>query len=68
MAALAARPDRSRDLRILSGAIPGINRLAPDELQPTARVTGLFMQPACALDARAGFGTCPSRSPVSSTI
>lgn len=45
MAALAARPDRSRDLRILSSAIPGINRMAPDDLHPSAQVTGLFMQP-----------------------
>ena len=45
MTALAARPERSRGLRILSSAVPGINRMALDELDPSAAVTGLFMQP-----------------------
>lgn len=45
LAALAARPERTRGLRILSSAVPGINRLAMDEFDPTAEVTGLFMQP-----------------------
>ena len=45
MTALAARPERSRGLRILSSAVPGINRMALDELDPSAEVTGLFMQP-----------------------
>ncbi|MGI4800856.1 MAG: acetyl-CoA hydrolase/transferase family protein [Janthinobacterium lividum] len=45
LAALAARPACSRGLRILSSAVPGINRLAVDELDPDTEVTGLFMQP-----------------------
>lgn len=45
LTALAARPECSRGLRILSSAVPGINRMAPDELDPSATVTGLFMQP-----------------------
>ncbi len=45
LAALADRPDRTRDLRVLSSAVPGINRLPVDALGPGAAVTGLFMQP-----------------------
>ncbi|MGI4951256.1 MAG: hypothetical protein ACRYGM_05580, partial [Janthinobacterium lividum] len=45
LAALAARPERSRGLRIMSTAVPGINTLPMDALDPTAEVTGLFMAP-----------------------
>lgn len=54
LAALAARPERSRGLRILSSAVPGINRMALDELDPTAEVTGLFMQPGLRRAQREG--------------
>ena len=42
----AADPERTRDARILTSLLPGINTLAMDGLHPTATVTGLFMQPA----------------------
>ena len=42
----AADPERTRDARILTSLVPGINTLAMDGLHPTATVTGLFMQPA----------------------
>lgn len=42
---LAARPECSRGLRILSTAVPGINRSSPDDLDPSVVTTGLFMQP-----------------------
>ena len=45
LAALAAQPERSRGLRILSSAVPGINRLPMEDLDRSAEVTGLFMQP-----------------------
>lgn len=45
LAALATRPECSRGLRILSSAVPGINRPALDDLDPSAVMTGLFMQP-----------------------
>ena len=54
LAALAARPERSRGLRILSSAVPGINRLELDELDPSATVTGLFMQPGLRRAQREG--------------
>jgi len=43
--ALAERPERARDLRILTSVVPGINRVALDELDPSVEMTGLFMQP-----------------------
>lgn len=43
--ALAERPERTRDLRILSSAVPGINRSSFEGLHPSAEVSGLFMQP-----------------------
>lgn len=53
MAALAAKPERSRGLRILSTAVPGINASLADELQ-SWEVTGLFMQPSLAEPQRDG--------------
>lgn len=44
--ALAARPEATRGLDITTSAVPGINPLPLDALDATARVTGLFMQPA----------------------
>jgi acyl-CoA hydrolase len=35
----------TQDLRILTSFVPGINALDLDQLDPSARVTGLFMQP-----------------------
>jgi acyl-CoA hydrolase len=46
LAALAIRPERTRALRVLSSAVPGINQIPMDALDPSAEVTGLFMQPA----------------------
>lgn len=54
MTALAARPERSRGLRILSSAVPGINRLVLDELDRSTEVTGLFMQPGLRAAQRDG--------------
>ena len=45
IAALAARPERTRELHILSSAVPGINQAPVDALGPGGAVTGLFMQP-----------------------
>lgn len=42
----AANPERTRDARILTSLVPGINRLVMNALHPTATVTGLFMQPS----------------------
>jgi acyl-CoA hydrolase len=43
---LAGDPGRSTGLDLVTSLVPGINRLAIDRLHPTARVTGLFAQPA----------------------
>ena len=43
--ALAARPERTLRTRILSSAVPGINKLPVDALDPSVEITGLFMQP-----------------------
>lgn len=43
---LAGDPARSAGLDLLTSLVPGINRLDIDRLHPTARVTGLFAQPA----------------------
>jgi len=45
MDALYAAPERTRDLAITTTFVPGINPLRVDALHPSARVTGLFMQP-----------------------
>ncbi|GAC1345149.1 MAG: acetyl-CoA hydrolase/transferase C-terminal domain-containing protein [Acetobacteraceae bacterium] len=58
--ALVTRPALSRGLRITSSAVPGINPSPIDRLDPSAEVTGLFMQPAlrqAQLEAR--FHTLP---------
>lgn len=47
-------PDRTRDLDIVTSLVPGINSLDLDRLHPSARVTGLFMQPAFAAAQRDG--------------
>lgn len=39
------QPDRTRDLKILSSGVPGINRIALDALHSSVEMTGLFMQP-----------------------
>lgn len=54
LSALASKPERSRDLHILSTAVPGINRLSPDALDRSAEVTGLFMQPGLRRSQREG--------------
>jgi acyl-CoA hydrolase len=46
--ALAERPERTRNLRILTSVVPGINRVALDALDAldaSVEMTGLFMQP-----------------------
>jgi acyl-CoA hydrolase len=44
----------TRELRILTSFVPGINALDLDRLHPSARVTGLFMQPGFADAQRDG--------------
>lgn len=41
----AERPERTRNLRILSSGVPGINKVSLDALHPGVEMTGLFMQP-----------------------
>ena len=50
----ARDPGLTRGLDIVTSAIPGVNRPAPDALHPSARMTGLFMQPGLAAAQRAG--------------
>lgn len=45
LSALVAQPERSRGLRIVTSAVPGINTLPIDALDASVQVTGLFMQP-----------------------
>jgi acyl-CoA hydrolase len=45
LAALSRRPERTVGVRILTSAVPGINKLPLDALDPSAEMTGLFMQP-----------------------
>lgn len=45
LGALAERPEQTRDLRILTSVVPGINRVSLDALHPSVEMTGLFMQP-----------------------
>lgn len=47
-------PDRTNGLDIVTSLVPGINSLDLDRLHPSARVTGLFMQPAFAEAQRDG--------------
>ncbi len=54
IAALADRPERTRDLRILSSAVPGINPLRLEAFGPGSTVTGLFMQPGLRQAQREG--------------
>jgi len=43
--ALARDPERLPGLDVVTTAVPGINRFGPDDVAPSATVTGLFMQP-----------------------
>lgn len=52
--ALAADPGRSRGIDFITSAVPGINRFDWSRLDPSATVTGLFMDPALAPLQRAG--------------
>ncbi|CAB3735764.1 acetyl-CoA hydrolase/transferase family protein [Paraburkholderia rhynchosiae] len=45
MSALLCESDGTKDLRILTSYVPGINKLEIDRFAPTASVSGLFMQP-----------------------
>ena len=54
IATLVDQPARSRGMRIVSSAVPGINPLPIDALDPTAEVTGLFMQPGLRRAQREG--------------
>jgi acyl-CoA hydrolase len=54
MDALAADPARSAGLKMLTTYVAGINRLDIEALSPSARVTGLFMQPSLATAQREG--------------
>ncbi|MDO8705388.1 MAG: acetyl-CoA hydrolase/transferase C-terminal domain-containing protein [Sulfuricaulis sp.] len=52
---LLAKPDLSRNLRILTSIAPGVdNPLDIDRLDPSATVTGLFMQPGLTAAQRSG--------------
>ena len=52
--ALLQDSQRSEGLQLLSTYVPGINTLDIDRLHPTARVSGLFMQPAFSAAQRDG--------------
>lgn len=52
--ALAADPDRTRDIQFVTTAVPGINRFDWSRLHPSATITGLFMLPALAPLQREG--------------
>lgn len=54
MSELMREPDFTRNARILSTYVPGINKLDLTDLHPTGQVTGLFMQPALAEAQRDG--------------
>jgi len=49
---LVEDPERSAGLDLLTSYVPGINTLDMARLHPTARVTGLFMQPGLAAAQR----------------
>ncbi|CAM2169509.1 Acetyl-CoA hydrolase/transferase C-terminal domain-containing protein [Paraburkholderia sacchari] len=60
MTELLSKNDLTRDARLLTTYVPGINRLDLSSLHPTGQVTGLFMQPGLADAQRAGhFRTLP---------
>lgn len=55
LADLQSRPERSRDLRILTSIAPGIDTpLEVERLHPSAIVSGLFMQPSLGNAQRQG--------------
>lgn len=43
---LARHPERTRGLQLFTSYVPGINPLELEAFDPSARVSGLFMQPA----------------------
>jgi 4-hydroxybutyrate CoA-transferase len=47
-------PAFTRDARLLTSYVPGINALNLDALHPSGQVTGLFMQPGLAVAQREG--------------
>lgn len=47
-------PDRTRHMDIVTSMVPGINDFNPGLLHPSARVSGLFMQPSFCASQRAG--------------
>ena len=51
---LMRNPERSAGLKLLSTYIPGVNKLDIDKLHPTAKVSGLFMQPGFSVAQRDG--------------
>lgn len=58
---LLAAPERSRGINILTSFIPGINTMDLDKLDPSARVTSMFIQPAFSAAQRDGrFRVLPS--------
>lgn len=48
MQALRDHPEHSRQLRLLTSYVPGVNPLDLDALHPSVEVSGLFMQPSLA--------------------
>jgi acyl-CoA hydrolase len=51
---LFSEPDLTRDARLLTTYVPGINKLDLTELHASGQVTGLFMQPGLAAAQREG--------------
>ncbi len=51
---LLREPELTRDARLLTTYVPGINQLDVHGLHPSGRVTGLFMQPSLAEAQRDG--------------
>ncbi|MEA3132323.1 MAG: hypothetical protein QOG17_169, partial [Gammaproteobacteria bacterium] len=51
---LLREPDLTRDTRVLTTYVPGINSLDLSRFHPSAQVTGLFMQPGFSTAQRDG--------------
>jgi acyl-CoA hydrolase len=54
VSALLSEPELTRDTRVLTTYVPGINALDLSRLHPSAQVTGLFMQPGFSTAQRDG--------------
>jgi acyl-CoA hydrolase len=54
VSALLSEPELTRDTRVLTTYVPGINPLDLSRFHPSAQVTGLFMQPGFSTAQREG--------------